>query len=118
MAQIRQAEAKANKDSPAPDPNRKVVPWWEGPHASGKVAGTLQRVDCISGQARLVIQGQSGKPTQLMVRQPSQVAILGGGEKTLACGPQRPPRKVVVEFYPKPDPKTGTAGDAAVIEFQ
>lgn len=121
MAEVKAAEARVNaqasKDAPPPDPNRKVVPWWEGPHASGKIAGTLERVDCLSGIARLVIRSE-GKLTQLVVRHPSQVVIMGGGEKALGCGVQRPARKVTVEYFPKPDTKLASAGDVAVVEFQ
>jgi hypothetical protein len=68
--------------------------------------------------ARLIVKQDDGKLVQLLVRKPEQIAITGGGVQTLGCGPQKPARRVVVEYFPKPDPKTGVAGDAAIIEFQ
>jgi hypothetical protein len=51
------------------------------------------------------------------LRDSSQVTITGGGEQALACGPQKN-QTVVVGYFPKTDPKTGTAGDVGTIEFQ
>ena len=48
-----------------------------------------QRLDCLGKQARLVIQTADGKTVQLLVADPSQIAIGGGGEQSLSCGPQK-----------------------------
>ncbi len=119
MAAIHEAESRTNKklnpDGSAPP---KALEWWNGTDASGKLEGTLQRFDCMGRQARLIIHGGDGKTVQLLVRDPSQIVLSGGGELTLACGPQKPPRKVLVLYNPKPDKKLGTAGEAASIEFR
>jgi hypothetical protein len=58
-----------------------------------------------------------GKELRLLIPDPSQVAILGGGEQSLSCGPQKP-RRVTVEYFPKRDAKLGTAGEVATLQFQ
>ena len=118
MASIQAALDKANQEHPATPPSSgKVVPWWDGPQAKGKAQGVLRQVDCLGKQARLVIEGDDKKLTRLLIPDPTQVVIEGGGEKTFGCGPQRPARRIVVEYFPKPDAKLGTAGEAAVIQF-
>jgi hypothetical protein len=118
LNEVHRAEARANRSQPPLPPGQKVEAWWDGPTPSGKARGTLTRVDCVRGTARLVVRQDDGKPIQLLVRKPEQIAISGGGVQTLGCGVQKPARRVVVEYFPKPDPKTGTAGDAATVEFQ
>ncbi len=114
IADLRAAEAKANAgEGPAPE---KVVPWWEGPKPDGKAAGNLMRVDCLGRQIRLVIEGDDHKLTRLLVRDPSTVAILGGGEEKLGCGVQKP-RRIVVEYFAKRNAKSATVGEVATIQF-
>jgi len=114
IADLRAAEAKANAgEGPAPE---KVVPWWEGPKPDGKAAGNLTRVDCLGRQMRLVIEGEDHKLTRLLVRDPSTVAILGGGEEKLGCGVQKP-RRIVVEYFAKRNAKSATVGEVATIQF-
>jgi hypothetical protein len=48
----------------------------------------------------------------------NKVEITGGGERSLACGVQKPARAVIVHYNPKRDSKQGTAGEAATIEFR
>jgi hypothetical protein len=114
IANLRAAEARANAgEGPAPE---KVVPWWEGPKPDGKAAGTLTRVDCLGRQMRLVIEGDDHKLTRLLVRDPSTVAILGGGEEKLGCGVQKP-KRIVVEYFAKRNAKSATVGEVATIQF-
>ena len=118
LRRIREAEMKANEGKQPVDES-KVQEWWDGAKPPGKLSGTLQRVDCIGAMARLVVLPAAGaKPVQLLVRDPGKIVLQGGGVTTLGCGAQRPPRRVTVEYFPKPDSKMGTAGDAAVVEFQ
>lgn len=119
-AEVRAAEARANQGKEPRDPNRKVEEWWDDPRAVTKLRGTLERVDCLpGGKARLTIRGEGApKPVALLIREPGKVAILGGGEKTLTCGPQKPPRAVQVEYAPNADAKLGTAGDLTLVEFR
>ncbi|MDX2153333.1 MAG: hypothetical protein SFV54_21495 [Bryobacteraceae bacterium] len=108
---VREAEARANAGRQV-DPNQKVEKWWDGPKGE-RVEGTLQRVDCVRGQARLALT-VNGKALQLLVKNPSQVALIGqSGQATLTCGIQRPPRAVAVEYQPaKP------VGEVTLIEFR
>jgi hypothetical protein len=118
FASIQAAIDKANRENPPLAPSSgKVEPWWTGPRADGKVQGTLRQVDCLGHQARLIIESGDRQVTRLLIRDPAQVAFAGGGERSLSCGPQKPARRGVVDYYIKPDPKFGTAGDAALIEF-
>jgi len=115
-AELHAIENKYN-DGP-PKPNDKAVPWWDGPNPSGKLSGTLKQVDCLGSQARLVVDDEGRHQTvKLLVTDPRQVAIMGRGELTLGCGAQKP-RRVAIEYFPKPNARFGTAGEVATIEFQ
>lgn len=116
LRNIRAAEMRANQDAkPLEVP---VVPWSEI-HGNPKVAGTLERVDCLGGsKAKLVVRTSDRKLVALLVADPNKTAVAGKGLRSFACGPQRPPRRVSVEYLDKPDPQNGTLGEAATIEFQ
>ena len=114
-AEVHALEAKYNDGAAKPD--AKVVPWWEGPRPSGKLRGTLTQVDCLGKQARLVVEGEDHKVVKLLVTDPGKIAITGSGELALGCGAQKP-RRLVVEYFPKPNARLATAGEVATIEFQ
>ncbi len=116
MASIQAALEKANQANP-PAPAGKVEPWWDDPRPRQKAEGMLERVDCLGKQARLVIQTATGKPLRLLIREPSAVVVLGGGDRTLSCGPQRGNRKIRVEYVVQTDSRLATAGEALLIEF-
>ncbi|MCS7024835.1 MAG: hypothetical protein NZV14_08535 [Bryobacteraceae bacterium] len=119
MNRIREAEAKANRSAPPRDPNQKIEPWWEDKQPAVKLRGRLEKVDCLPrGQARLSLRSQEGKWIPLLIADPSQVVILGGGEASLRCGVQKPAPVVHVEYRLRADPKLATAGDVASLEFQ
>lgn len=115
LTRIREAEEKANAGA-APREG-KVEQWWTGPTASGRITGVLQQVECGKSQTRLIVQAD-GKTTRLLIRDPSKIVVQGTRQETLSCGPQRPPRPVAIDYFEKPDAKTATAGEAAVIEFR
>ena len=118
-AAIHDAETAANKKmNPDGAPPPKAVEWWNGPEGNTKVEGALARFECLGSRARLVIAEPDGKQVLLLVPDASQIVLEGGGEKTLACGPQRPPRKVLVQYNTRPDSKYKTVGDAVSIEFR
>ena len=102
--------------NPDGTPIPKATVWMDELNGTGKVDGTLQRFDCLGKLARLVIQTDDGKTTQLAVRDPAKVGI-SGGEKMMSCGVQKPVRRVSVQFLTQPDKKLGTAGDATIIEL-
>ncbi len=113
-AHVHELEAKYNGDSkPATD----AVPWWDGPHASGKIVGNLKQVDCLGKQARLVVEGDDHKILKLLVNDPTKIVISGANQAQLGCGVQKP-RHVTIEYFPKADTRLATAGEVATIEFQ
>src|SRR5207302_2640817 len=57
IAKLRAAEATINQGGST---GGKVEQWWNGPQAGGKVSGTLQQVDCLGKQARLIVRGEDG----------------------------------------------------------
>ena len=115
LAELREAEAKANAGrGPAPE---KVEKWWEGPKPDSHTIGNLTRVDCVGRQLRLVIETDDHKLTRLLVRDPSNLAILGGGDQKLACGAQKP-RPIAVEYFAKRNAQLATVGEVATIQFQ
>jgi hypothetical protein len=113
-AEVKQLEAKYNKDTPKSD--LPVVPWWDGPKPDHTAAGVLKQVDCIGSQARLTVQ-TDGATLKLLVPDARQVVLSGGGERSLGCGPQ-PSRRVSIGYFAKKNARLGTAGEVATIEFQ
>jgi len=117
-AEIHAAEAAARKKM---NPNGAAPPkpegWYEAPTAGSSVEGVFQKLDCLDQRARLVIQTADGKTVQLLMADPSQVSLGGGGEKTFSCGAQKNARQVTVHYNPKPDAKLHTAGEVIAIEF-
>ena len=116
LASIHAAEQKANSSAPQIKPGAKIETWWDGPPTTA-FEGTLERVDCLGRAARLVLKDSANKPFQLLVPDPTKIVIAGGGDKTLRCGLQKPPRRVKVDYVPQPNAKLATAGDAAMVEF-
>ncbi|MBZ5595638.1 MAG: hypothetical protein LAP39_25645 [Acidobacteriia bacterium] len=114
LADLRAAEAKANAGKGAAP--EKVEPWWEGPKPNGHASGNLKQVDCLGRQIRLVVETDDHKLTNLLVPDPSSLAILGGSDEKLACGVQKP-RRIVVEYFAKRNAKTATVGEVATIQF-
>lgn len=111
LESIRKAEAKTRGAIPE---DAKVEKWWDGP-AGTRMSGTLERVDCAGKQARLAVRDSAGKLVPLVISDPSKVALIGAsGQVTLSCGVQRPPRKVDVEFQPKPQ----GPGEVILVQFK
>ena len=113
-AEVHALEAKANAGTPKSD--LKPVPWWDGPAPSGRLRGTLKQVDCLGRQARLVVEGEDRKIVKLLVPDPGQITISGGGERSLGCGAQK--ARVTIEYFPKSNLRLATVGEVATIEFQ
>jgi len=115
-AEVRALESKYNGGA-APKSDSKAVPWWDGPKPPGHLAGNLKQVDCLGSQARLVVEGQDHKIVKLLVPDPGQIVISGGGEQALHCGVQKSQR-VAIEYFPKSNARLATVGEVATIEFQ
>lgn len=84
-----------------------------------KLEGRLERVDCVSGSARLRVRS-GGKLVRIAMPNPSAVILKGAGGATVefTCGLQRPTRKVVVTYAPEEDRKQQTIGVVKILEFQ
>jgi tetratricopeptide (TPR) repeat protein len=108
------ARKKMNPNGAAPP---KPQAWYEAPTAGASVQGVFQKLDCLDSRARLVIQTPDGKTMQLLMADPSQVSLGGGGEQTLTCGAQKQARQVTVHYNAKADAKLHTAGEVVSIEF-
>ncbi|MCC6293646.1 MAG: hypothetical protein IT164_13430 [Bryobacterales bacterium] len=120
LERVRAAERKANAKLSGGGPVSSAgnaVEWWDGPAADGKAAGVLERVECARGALTLHVREASGKVTKLAISDPSKVVLAGQGEMTLHCGPQKPARRVRVEYRANTDARAGVAGEAAMIEF-
>jgi hypothetical protein len=118
-AAIHAAETEARKEmNPNGEQPPKPVTWMDvTPKAGASIEGRLERLDCMGTEGRLVIETDDGKTVQLLVGDPSQITVGGGGERSLACGAQRPARRVVVQYTAKQDSKRHTIGQVTLIEF-
>lgn len=119
-ARVREAEVRASARNNGPlEAGKKVEEWWDGEKADGKMAGILEKVDCLAGgAARVWIRPTGGKLTALLIREPGKVVIVGGGDTAFTCGVQKPAKRVNVEYHARIDAKAGSQGDVALMEFQ
>lgn len=115
LDRVRQAEQKANASAGGVAAGKKVEDWWDGPPTT-KFSGTLERVECRGAGARLTLRDTAGKPFTLLVADAGKVVVLGSGQTQvqMSCGPQKPPRRVNIDYVAKPD----VPGEAVQIEFQ
>jgi hypothetical protein len=65
---------------------------------------------------RLVILTKEKKTVRLLIPDMSNVAVKGE-QISFACGVQKP-RQIIVDYTPKPDAKSGTAGEVAGIDLE
>jgi hypothetical protein len=114
LLKIREAEARANAGRPQVDASK--LERYKEDGDSKKIDGTLTRVNCLGRKAELVVT-KGRQVTTLLVSDPSKIAIAGGGERTLACGPLKPARSVTVEYTPRTDLGKAIAGEAVSLEF-
>jgi ATPase subunit of ABC transporter with duplicated ATPase domains len=118
LAEIHAAEVKANSKL---NPNGQfskegAVEWSDLEKSAPSVDGVLERFDCLGPQGRIVIHTAPGKLVRLLVTDPSRVSIQGS-DGALACGAQKPARKVHVSYDQRSDQKTGTSGEVRAIQF-
>jgi hypothetical protein len=116
LADIRAFEAKANAGQAPRDPNVKLEDYHEA--VTVRATGMLERVDCIGRRARLHVISEEKNDVQILVSDPGQVGVMGGGEHAWTCGVQKTPRHVVIDYVQKADKKLGTVGEVATIEFR
>jgi tetratricopeptide (TPR) repeat protein len=118
-AAIHAAEEEARKRlNPEGTAAPKNAVWMDELKGNAAADGVFERLDCIGTQARMSIKTGDGKTVQLLIRDPSQIVLSGGGEKTFGCGVQRGARRVHVEYDAKPDAKLKTTGEVTSIEFR
>lgn len=110
-----EARKKLNPDGAAPPTN---AVWMEEMKGNASTDGLFIRLDCLGKQARMVVKMADGKLVQLLIRDPTQIVLSGGGEKTMGCGAQPHTPRVHVEYEGKPDAKLHTTGDVTTIEFR
>ncbi len=104
IAELRAAEAKLNQNS-SPVDTANAVPWdqLDGSRQTLRIDARLLRVECSGSARRIVLRTAPSKIMKLSV-----TAETGG--LTFDCGSQ-PDQRVSVTYQPRPDPRTGTAGD-------
>ncbi len=112
---IRTAEAKANAGKEPIDKSN--LDEYRENMGYGNVSGSLQKVECLSGQAVLHIATGDGM-VKLHVANPKHVAITGEGEHAFTCGVQKPARQLKAEYVEKKNAKLGTAGEVSNVEFR
>ncbi|HEX8983878.1 MAG TPA: hypothetical protein VF767_00545 [Bryobacteraceae bacterium] len=118
MAEVHAAEERANRSAARANPSGKLEQMEIGEAPAGKVKGEIARIDCLGRMARLVVRTGEGTQMKLLVRDPKSVVVLSGGELSLACGVQRPPRAVSIEYQPAANAKLGTAGDVVAVSYE
>jgi hypothetical protein len=120
LARVHKAEQAANEKAGVVK-GQKVVEWWDGPPTK-TLSVTLKQVDCLGKRARLILDN-GGQPLRLLIPDSGQILVLGADgnpvadKARLGCGPQRPPRRVKIEYTPRADAAAGTAGDAVSLQF-
>jgi hypothetical protein len=117
LAKIHAAEESANRANVRANPSGKVETMEIADTAPAKVDGSLVQIDCLGRVMRLVVRDASQKQTRLLVRDPKSVVVFGG-ELSLRCGPQRPPRTVSIDYRPKADAKLGAAGEVVAVTYE
>jgi hypothetical protein len=116
---VRAAEEEARKRlNPTGATAPKDAVWMDELKGNASVEGVFERLDCIGRQARISVKTADGKSVQLLIRDPSQIALAGGGEKSFGCGVQPRSRRVRVEYLAKSDAKLKTSGEVVSIEFR
>jgi hypothetical protein len=111
-AEIRAAEAKANREQGGLKSGASPVPFSQ---ISGgeTITGTLLQVDCLNGPRRLTIQKNARDTVKVLVRSTD-----GLKATDFACGAQKPPHQVMVIHDAKPDPTLGTIGNVHTYELR
>jgi hypothetical protein len=110
----KQANAAINEDGAAPVTG--AVPYSSLDPEGPKVEGLLTNLDCRGKFALVTVTGADGKVSKFVMGDPSHLA-LGGSDTELSCGPQKKPRKVILEYKPHDDRKLGTLGEVRAVQF-
>ena len=76
LAEVHAAEDRANRAHPPMNPNLKIVPMEIPDTPSGKVKGTISRIDCIGRVVRLTVRTADGKVVHLLISNAQNLAVL------------------------------------------
>ncbi|MBL8209742.1 MAG: hypothetical protein JNK87_03470 [Bryobacterales bacterium] len=99
----------------------------EGPRPPGDVEplppqlpqaeGSLTAMECLGKQARLHVTTAEGQRI-FTIDDPNRIVIRSGGRGTVefTCGPQNPPKKIIVEYTPE-EGGGQSAGVVTALEF-
>lgn len=117
QAAVRLVES-APEPAAAPKPAVSVPPGWSGPRGGVKAEGTLKRIDCFGSSARMLID-TAGGVLRVFIPNPGEILLRDASALTFefTCGEQKP-RRVAIEYAPRPDARLGTAGDVTSIAFR
>ena len=110
-AEIRAAEAKANREQGGLKSGATPIPFSEL-YGGITVNGMLVQVDCLNGPRRLTIQS-SASTIKVLIR-----GTDGLKATDFTCGVQKPQRQVMVIHDAKPDAKLGTVGNVTTYELR
>jgi hypothetical protein len=118
LSEIRAAENKANdalnRDDSAPLSN--PVPYSELDRQGSKFEGVAIHLDCRTKFSILSVRGEDGRVSKFVVGDLSSLST-GHGGSVLSCGPQKSPRRIVLEYQPRNDRRLGIIGEVRTIQF-
>jgi hypothetical protein len=112
VAEIRAAEAKANREQGGLKSGATAVPFSEV-YGGETVTGTLMQVDCLNGPRRLIIQKSGNVTVKVLVR-----STEGLKATDFTCGVQKPPHQIFVIHDAKSDVQLGTVGNVQTYELR
>jgi len=117
LAEIHAAEAQANAKL-GDESAEGAVSWSDLTRGDATAEGTLNSVECVGRQTRLVVQTSDG-PVRIAADL-DRIAFEGRVTATkLACGAQDPARKVIVHYNRGSGKRAaGVSGQAVAIDFR
>jgi Flp pilus assembly protein TadD len=117
LPEIPQETADAGAPRLHRDDTPRTRPIEPPPPPAPAVSGRFVELNCREGQAHMVIEVDGGKQVYL-IQDPGRIVIKTGGRATmdLACGPQKEPVSVRVEYGPSSQP--GIRGIVKTLAFE
>ena len=81
--EIADAELRANSQNTKKNDNAPVVDWWDDANSSS-LSGTLTQVDCAGKQLKLRVKDADGAVRVMLIADPSNIDVKGGGSHLAA----------------------------------
>ncbi|MBL8217159.1 MAG: tetratricopeptide repeat protein [Bryobacterales bacterium] len=99
-------------------PKEETPAGWQNKQGAERVAGILERIDCLGPSARIHVRTE-GRLRTYWVEKPGEVLLKNASSMTFTfrCGVQQPVA-VAIEFEPKVDAERLTSGVITGIEFR